>query len=116
MRSAVKLCPLVAALVVVGISLTAKQNGTPDAIVKAVSLGRTSEASHAAAEASGPVEPDINQPVHNGDVARDVAKALRQAKLSDYEIDISVHNGVITLDGFVASSDQQTAAERVAAS
>src|SRR5262249_20695877 len=56
------------------------------------------------------------QPVRNGDLARDVAKAVRKSKLNDYQIDICVHNGVITLDGFVASSDQQTAAERAAAS
>jgi hypothetical protein len=50
--------------------------------------------------------------VPNQELAERVAKALRQAKLSHYEIDIDVRSGVVTLVGKIAKPEQRIAAEK----
>jgi hypothetical protein len=52
--------------------------------------------------------------VSNQDLANRVAGALRKAKLNGFEIEISVQNGVATLDGMVGSADQKAAAQKAA--
>jgi hypothetical protein len=52
----------------------------------------------------------------NQETANKVEQALRQARLSGYEIDIVVANGVATLNGMVSSPDQKAAATKAASS
>ena len=52
--------------------------------------------------------------VSNQDLANRVAAALRKAKLNGFEIEISVQNGVATLDGMVGSPEQRAAAQKAA--
>jgi len=52
----------------------------------------------------------------NQELANKVAAALKKAKLSGYEIEISVDKGVATLDGMVGSPAQREAAAKIAAS
>ena len=47
-------------------------------------------------------------------LANKIAAALKKAKLSGFEIDISVQNGVATLDGMVGSPEQRAAAHKAA--
>src|SRR5262245_11379569 len=47
-------------------------------------------------------------------LANKIAAALRKANLGKYEIEISVQNGVATLDGMVGSKEQRTAAQKAA--
>lgn len=50
----------------------------------------------------------------NQETANKIASSLKKAKLSGFEIEISVQNGVATLDGMVASRDQRAAAAKAA--
>src|SRR5262245_37997770 len=50
----------------------------------------------------------------NQETANKIAAALRKAKLNGYEIEISVQNGVATLDGMVATKEQRAAAQKAA--
>ena len=50
--------------------------------------------------------------VPNQKLAEDVAKALRKANLSHYEIDIDVRSGVVTLVGKIAKAEQRKAVEK----
>lgn len=50
----------------------------------------------------------------NQEVANRVAASLRKAKLSHFEIEISVDKGVATLDGAVGSPEQRAAAAKAA--
>jgi hypothetical protein len=51
----------------------------------------------------------------NQQTADKVSQALSKARLSGYEIDIEVTNGVVTLNGMVTSPDQKSAATKAAA-
>ena|SRR5579872_29633 len=50
--------------------------------------------------------------IPNQELAERVAKALKQANLSHYEIDIDVRSGVVTLVGKIAKDEQRKAAEK----
>jgi hypothetical protein len=50
----------------------------------------------------------------NQELAEKIAKALRNAKLDGYDIDIDVRDGVVVLDGFVTRNEQRNIAARVA--
>src|SRR5260221_2496090 len=52
----------------------------------------------------------------NQEIANKIAAALKKAKLSGYEIEISVEKGVATLDGMVGSPAQREAAAKVVGS
>jgi hypothetical protein len=52
----------------------------------------------------------------NQELAEKIAKSMRNAKLSGYDIDIDVREGVAILDGFVISSEQRKAATKAARS
>lgn len=142
MHSSLKLLPLAAVTVAVGFSLTAKRNPVPVPVLRQLAGERQSAISQVGKSNtlvvsayddndvdkaglgrivgktifSGAVRDQSDVPHRNGDVAREVASALKHAKLADHEIDISVQNSVITLDGVVASPEQRTAAGRAAAS
>ncbi len=50
----------------------------------------------------------------NQEIANKIAAALRKAKLSGFDIEIKVENGIATLDGMVASPEQRAAAQKAA--
>lgn len=50
----------------------------------------------------------------NQELAEKIAKALRNAKISGYDIDIDVRDGVVILEGIVAGVEQRSAAAKVA--
>src|SRR5260370_41295268 len=50
----------------------------------------------------------------NQEVANKIAASLKKARLSGFEIEISVQNGVATLDGMVGSPAQREAAAQAA--
>jgi hypothetical protein len=52
----------------------------------------------------------------NQELAERVAKSLRKAQLNQYEIDIDVRSGVVTLVGKIAKPDQKAAAEKAVSS
>src|SRR5438128_416563 len=52
----------------------------------------------------------------NQDLAEKIAKAMRAAKLSGYDIDIDVRDGMVVLDGSVTSVAQRNVAAKVARS
>ena len=54
----------------------------------------------------------MKQGVPNQELAERVAKALRKAKLSHYEIDIDVRSGVVTLVGKISRAEQRKAVEK----
>src|SRR5258708_14076616 len=49
----------------------------------------------------------------NQELAERIAKALRNAKLSGYDIDIDVRDGAVILNGFVAGVEQRSAATKI---
>ena len=55
-------------------------------------------------------------PNRNQEVANKVATALKRAKLSGFEIEITVAQGVAILEGIVGSEEQRTAAQEAVAS
>ena len=52
--------------------------------------------------------------VSNQEIANKIAAALRKAKLSGFDIEIKVENGIATLDGMVGSPEQRAAAQKAA--
>src|SRR5262249_19520539 len=50
----------------------------------------------------------------NQETANKIAASLKKAKLTGFEIEISVQNGVAVLDGSVASQEQRAAAAKAA--
>jgi hypothetical protein len=52
----------------------------------------------------------------NQQLAEQVAKSLRKAKLNQYEIDIDVRSGVVTLLGKIGKPEQKSAAEKAVSS
>jgi hypothetical protein len=140
MRSSLRLLPLAVATVAVGVSLTANRKSAPVPILRQFPAERFPEVSQNSESASttsaaenddevdtggpgrlvgkliGPARNQSDFGNRNHQTADEVASALRRAKLVDFEIDIAVQNGAITLDGTVASEAQLTVAERAAAS
>ncbi|HLJ12559.1 MAG TPA: BON domain-containing protein [Planctomycetaceae bacterium] len=60
-------------------------------------------------------EPGSRAASVNQKLAEAVAKALKEANLTGYDIDISVQRGVVTLQGRVADAEARKAAEKTAA-
>src|SRR4029077_2477355 len=70
------------------------------------------------ATATGPAAaaPHNRKTSANQELAERVAKSLRKAQLNQYEIDIDVRSGVVTLVGTIAKPEQRAAAERAVSS
>jgi hypothetical protein len=138
MRSALRLFPLAAITVAVGLSLAAKRNPArlrQFSVECLPAIPEIDEPISTIAPADNDDEVDIAAPGHvvettdidqtgnrsvvarsNQQAAIEVARALKHAKLLDYEIDITVNEGAITLDGEVANPEQRKAAELAATS
>jgi hypothetical protein len=59
-----------------------------------------------------PVEARLPPPRSNQELADKVAGALRKAKLTGFDIEITVRQGIATLDGIVSTPEQRDAARR----
>jgi osmotically-inducible protein OsmY len=139
MQVSLRLFPLATVTVAVGLSLTARRNPltvrqSPAEHLRVSSEVERSDSTLVSAENDDPVDAggpgrivgetiDIDRTGNrsvvsrsNQQTANEVASALKDAKLVDFEIDITVKECAITLEGMVANPGQRTAAEHAAAS
>jgi hypothetical protein len=120
MYSALRLLPLAAITIAVGLSLTAKHNPAEPRQFCVECLPVMTEVDAPNVTIAPPENDDEVETASlsrsNQQTAIEVATALKHAKLIDCEIEITVNEGAITLDGEVAMPEQRTAAELAAAS